>query len=392
MPEKQEHGRHGELDRVGDVDDFDVRPWARILVQRRTGLRRRRSRTMRPERPWRFKDHFSRQSAAYSRYRPSYPPELIDYVASQAPRRGARRRLRDRQRPGGARARGALRRGRSPSTGACSQLARARPHARVSRTRRPWPSGCRSRDRQRRSRRRRAGGALVRLRAFPRRVPPRAGAGRRRRRCGPTRMFRVGAAVDAVIDDFYERRRSARDWPPERRYVEQGYRTLPFPWREETAPEFELDTDWDLEQVMGYLATLVRGAALPGSHGARPARGTAATARPRWWPRSGAMRLRWPLHLRLGPGLIHYTSRPSGRSASGRRAVTYDGDAPMMRWSFPVACLLTLTACAGRRRSRPSPSPAPSRGRAGGRVAPLGRRSSPTSTRACARRTTSTAT
>jgi SAM-dependent methyltransferase len=35
-----------------------------------------------------FKDHFSRQSAAYSRYRPSYPDELIAYVAAQAPRRG----------------------------------------------------------------------------------------------------------------------------------------------------------------------------------------------------------------------------------------------------------------------------------------------------------------
>ena len=34
-----------------------------------------------------FKDHFSRQSAAYSRYRPGYPPELIEWVASQAPDR-----------------------------------------------------------------------------------------------------------------------------------------------------------------------------------------------------------------------------------------------------------------------------------------------------------------
>ena len=31
-----------------------------------------------------FKDHFSSQSAAYSRYRPAYPPALIRYVASLA--------------------------------------------------------------------------------------------------------------------------------------------------------------------------------------------------------------------------------------------------------------------------------------------------------------------
>ncbi len=34
-----------------------------------------------------FKDHFSRQSRAYSRYRPGYPPELIAWVAAQAPNR-----------------------------------------------------------------------------------------------------------------------------------------------------------------------------------------------------------------------------------------------------------------------------------------------------------------
>jgi len=34
-----------------------------------------------------FKDHFSRQSGEYSRYRPGYPPDLIAWVASRAPDR-----------------------------------------------------------------------------------------------------------------------------------------------------------------------------------------------------------------------------------------------------------------------------------------------------------------
>jgi len=34
-----------------------------------------------------FKDHFSRQSRAYSLYRPGYPPGLIAWVAAQAPDR-----------------------------------------------------------------------------------------------------------------------------------------------------------------------------------------------------------------------------------------------------------------------------------------------------------------
>lgn len=34
-----------------------------------------------------FRDHFSRQAALYSIYRPSYPPELFEYLASVAPSR-----------------------------------------------------------------------------------------------------------------------------------------------------------------------------------------------------------------------------------------------------------------------------------------------------------------
>ncbi|MGI9246613.1 MAG: class I SAM-dependent methyltransferase, partial [Steroidobacteraceae bacterium] len=34
-----------------------------------------------------FKDHFSRQAGDYSRYRPGYPPALIEHITSLAPDR-----------------------------------------------------------------------------------------------------------------------------------------------------------------------------------------------------------------------------------------------------------------------------------------------------------------
>jgi len=58
-----------------------------------------------------FSDHFSKTAAAYASYRPDYPPELVAWIAAQAPAR-ARVGLRDRQRPGGAPARHPLPRGR----------------------------------------------------------------------------------------------------------------------------------------------------------------------------------------------------------------------------------------------------------------------------------------
>ena len=44
-------------------------------------------------------------------------------------------------------------------------------------------------------------------------------------------------------------------WPPERRHVESGYRTLPFPRDEVEAPEFALELSWNIEQVAGYVSS-----------------------------------------------------------------------------------------------------------------------------------------
>jgi hypothetical protein len=68
---------------------------------------------------------------------------------------------------------------------------------------------------------------------------------------------------------------------------------------EQATPAFELVTDWDLEQVMGYLASW---SAVQRCR-ERTGRDPLEALRPRLavcWPPSGALRLRWPLHLRLG--------------------------------------------------------------------------------------------
>ena len=242
-----------------------------------------------------FKDHFSRQSAAYSRYRPSYPDELIAYVAAQAPRRGWALDCAT----GNGQAAIALA-GHFAAVlavdGSTSQLARAQPHPRVHYAA-----------------------------ALAERLPARDGSldlvvaaqaahwfdfdrfhAECRRVLVPDGvialwtygLFRAGESVDAVIDDFYARE-IGDDWPPERGYVEQAYRTLPFPWAELTTPEFMLATDWDLEQLLGYLASW---SAVQRCR-ERSGRDPLEALRPRLaalWPPSGALRLCWPLHLRLG--------------------------------------------------------------------------------------------
>jgi SAM-dependent methyltransferase len=242
-----------------------------------------------------FKDHFSRQSAAYSRYRPGYPPALIEFVAASAP---ARRLAVDCATGSGQAAIGLAEHfeGVLAVDASSSQLARAQPQARVhyvAALAERLPIRDRSVD-------------LVaaaqaahwfdfeRFHAECRRVlVPRGVVA-----VWTYGLMRVEAAIDEIVDDFHANVVGA-DWPPERRHVEQGYRSMPFPWREEPAPAFSLESDWDLEQVMGYLATW---SAVQRCRG-RTGRDPLEVVEPRLaalWSRSVARRVRWPVHLRLG--------------------------------------------------------------------------------------------
>jgi SAM-dependent methyltransferase len=242
-----------------------------------------------------FKDHFSRQSAAYSRYRPAYPPGLVEHVAAQAP---GRRTAVDCA-TGNGQAAIALAAHFDvvlAVDGSPSQLSRARAHPHVH-----YAAGLAERLPLRDASVDLVAAAQAahwfdfeRFHAECRRVLVPDGVVA----LWTYEKFRISDAIDAVVDDFYDNV-VGRDWPPERRYVEQGYRTLPFPWRELPAPSFELVTDWELEQVMGYLATW----SSVQRHKERTGRDPLPALAPRLaalWPPSAALRLRWPIHLRLG--------------------------------------------------------------------------------------------
>src|SRR5690606_12075246 len=44
-------------------------------------------------------------------------------------------------------------------------------------------------------------------------------------------------------------------WDTERKFIEENYTTIPFPFTEIPAPEFEHSYDWQFDQLIGYLGT-----------------------------------------------------------------------------------------------------------------------------------------
>ena len=66
--------------------------------------------------------------------------------------------------------------------------------------------------------------------------------------------LRINKLIDNVIDDFYKNIIGPY-WDNERKYVDEEYNTIPFPFKEMSAPNFETKLNWNFEHLIGYLNT-----------------------------------------------------------------------------------------------------------------------------------------
>lgn len=87
-------------------------------------------------------------------------------------------------------------------------------------------------------------------------------------------------------------------WPPERAYVESGYRDLVLPWPEITAPPLAMTATWTRDELVGYVTTWSATVRLVAAEGPGPVEQFAAELAQRW-PDGEPRTLRWPLVLRL---------------------------------------------------------------------------------------------
>jgi hypothetical protein len=87
-------------------------------------------------------------------------------------------------------------------------------------------------------------------------------------------------------------------WPAERRHVEAGYRTLPFPAPELPAPHFDMARDWTLDELLGYVSSWSATAACHRARGVDPVPALRAELAPLWGEPGTRHPVRWPLSVR----------------------------------------------------------------------------------------------
>lgn len=67
-------------------------------------------------------------------------------------------------------------------------------------------------------------------------------------------LFSAGLEADKVLHHLY-REILGSYWDEERKYLDENYRTIPFPFKEITTQKFENRFNWNVEQLLGYLNT-----------------------------------------------------------------------------------------------------------------------------------------
>ena len=112
-------------------------------------------------------------------------------------------------------------------------------------------------------------------------------------------VHRIDPRVDEVIEYLYDDLLGAW-WTADRRLVEEGYRTIEFPFQELTPPGFELTAEWDLHRLVGYISTWSALRRCRRETGRNMLEEVFPRLAEAWGDPARLRLIRWPLALRVG--------------------------------------------------------------------------------------------
>ncbi len=110
-------------------------------------------------------------------------------------------------------------------------------------------------------------------------------------------LLRISPAIDKLIDHHHFITLE-KYWDAERKYVDDHYTSIPFPFEEINCPVFSIAYEWDLPQLEGYLGTWSALQKYVAATGDNPVNELMKEIRP-YWTRE-YMKISFPLYLRMG--------------------------------------------------------------------------------------------
>jgi ubiquinone/menaquinone biosynthesis C-methylase UbiE len=109
----------------------------------------------------------------------------------------------------------------------------------------------------------------------------------------------IEPAIDARVQAFYDGE-TGPYWPPERRLIDEGYRTLEFPFAEVTPPALHMQQRWTLGQFLAYLRTWSAVQKFISKNARDPVSVLTKELEKLWGGADTVKAVSWPLHIRAG--------------------------------------------------------------------------------------------
>ena len=108
----------------------------------------------------------------------------------------------------------------------------------------------------------------------------------------------ISENIDSIIGNFYENI-IGKYWDKERKYIDENYKTIPFPFHEIQTPNFVNTLHWTLEQLIGYLNTWSAVKHFIKENGQNPIDKLQGEIE-QYWEKGQLKEVRFPLLLRVG--------------------------------------------------------------------------------------------
>jgi SAM-dependent methyltransferase len=112
-------------------------------------------------------------------------------------------------------------------------------------------------------------------------------------------LSRINPSIDRVVQHYYTNIVGPY-WPPERRYIDEKYQTIPFPFAELAAPETYMKAEWDMNELIGYLHTWSATQRFQAKNAQDPLDIVRRLLAKTWGDPEQRRTVRWPVYLRIG--------------------------------------------------------------------------------------------
>jgi len=115
-------------------------------------------------------------------------------------------------------------------------------------------------------------------------------------------LFSISPDIDKMLNKYYSE--ILKDYWPERfHYVDTRYKDLSFPFEELTSPKFEMVTEWDLDQVAGFLSSWSGTKNYQQATASHPLNEIWKDLNKAWGDEKVIRKINWPLHMKIGKNL-----------------------------------------------------------------------------------------